>query len=162
MISSKINRHRINEILETFAQTGINQLKESLEKLFNELMIAEREEFINASPYERSDDRKDYSNGFKNKKLLTRTGELDLKVPQVRHSGFYPSCLEKGEKVEQAFKLVLAEAYVQGISTRRVKRLTEELCGKEISSTQVSRFAAILDEEINKFKERPLGAGLFD
>ena len=156
MISNKTNRHQINEILENFAQTGINQLKDSLEKLFNELMLAEREEFINASPYERTDNRKDYSNGFKDKKLLTRTGELNLRVPQVRSSDFYPSCLEKGEKVEQAFKLVLAEAYVQGVSTRKIKRLTEELCGKEVSSTQVSRFAAVLDEEIYKFKERPL------
>ena len=76
----------------------------------------------------------------------------------MRSSEFYPSCLEKGGKVEQAFKLVLAEAYVQGVSTRKIKRLTEELCGKEISATQVSRFAGILDEEIHKFKERPLGA----
>jgi len=53
---------------------------------------------------------------------------------------------------------VLAEAYVQGVSTRKIKRLTEELCGKEVSSTQVSRFAAVLDEEIYKFKERPLGS----
>ena len=61
MISNKTSRHQINAILENFAQTGISHLKESLEKLFNELMIAEREEFINASPYERTDDRKDYS-----------------------------------------------------------------------------------------------------
>jgi len=100
MISNKTNREEINEILENFAQNGINQLKESLEKLFNQLMIAEREEFINAAPYERTSDRKDYSNGFKNKKLLTRTGELNLKVPHVRSSEFYPSCLEKGVRVE--------------------------------------------------------------
>ena len=61
MISNKTNRHQINEILQNFALTGINHLKKSLEKLFNELMIAEHEEFINASPYERTDDRKDYS-----------------------------------------------------------------------------------------------------
>ncbi len=73
MISNKTNREEINEILKNFAQNGINQLKESLEKLFNQLMIAEREEFINADPCERTSDRKDYSNGFKNKKLLTRT-----------------------------------------------------------------------------------------
>ncbi len=78
MISNKTNREEINEILENFAQNGINQLKDSLEKLFNQLMIAEREEFINAGPYERTSDRKDYSNGFKNKKLLTRTGVYAL------------------------------------------------------------------------------------
>lgn len=156
MISNKTNKAMINEILENFAQTGIVQLKESLEELFNQLMLAEREDHIGAGPYERSSERKGYSNGFKNKSLLTRSGQLDLRVPQVREGDFYPSCLQKGEKVEQALKLALAEAYVQGVSTRRMKELTEKLCGKEISSTQVSRFAMVLDEEVQKFKERRL------
>lgn len=157
MISNKSNKTMIHEILEDFANQGINQLKESLEQLFNQLMIAEREDFIGAGPYERSTDRKDYSNGFKNKTLLTRSGKLDLKVPQVRGGDFYPSSLEKGEKVEQALKLALAEAYVQGVSTRRMKEVTEQLCGTEISSTQVSRLSRVLDEEVEKFKERSLG-----
>jgi len=157
MISNKTNKAMIHEVLEAFAQNGIVELKDSLEKLFNQLMLAEREDFIGAAPYERTPERKAYSNGFKDKKLLTRTGELDLKVPQVREGNFYPSCLEKGEKVEQALKLVLAEAYVQGVSTRKMKELTEQLCGKEISSAQVSRFAQVLDEEVDKFKHRPLG-----
>lgn len=161
MISNKTNQAMIHEILENFAQTGIYELQTSLEKLFNQLMLAEREDHVGAAPYERSSERKGYCNGFKNKKLLTRTGELNLKIPQVRDSDFYPSCLEKGEKVEQALKLVLAEAYVQGVSTRNMKELTEELCGKEISSTQVSRFAQVLDEEVTKFKERSLGSYVY-
>ena len=119
MISNKSNTFLIQEVLEEFATRGIDQLKQSLEQLLNQLMIAEREEFIGASPYERTPDRQGHCNGFKNKKLLTRTGELELKVPQVRDSKFYPSCLEKGERVERALKLVLAEAYVQGVSTSR-------------------------------------------
>lgn len=158
MISNKANKAMINEVLEDFARTGIDELKESLEKLFNQLMIAEREDYIGASPYERTPDRKTYSNGFKDKKLLTRSGELNLRVPQVRDGDFYPTCMEKGEKVERALRVALAEAYVQGVSTRRMKALTEELCGKEISSTQVSRCAQVLDEEISKFKNRPLGS----
>jgi putative transposase len=157
MISNKSNHHLIHEVLEDFAKAGMSQLNESLERLFNQLMLAEREEFVKAAPYERTGDRRDYCNGFKNKKLLTRSGELELRVPQVRESGFYPSCLEKGEKVEQALKLALAEAYVQGVSTRKAKKLTEELCGKEISSSQVSRFSELLDEEVQQFKQRPLG-----
>jgi transposase-like protein len=156
MISNKTNTPIIHEILEEFAKNGIEELKNSLEKLFNQLMLSEREEFIGAAPYERTPERRTHSNGFKNKKLLTRTGELNLKIPQVRNCDFYPSCLEKGEKVEQALKVALAEAYVQGVSTRRMKKLTEELCGKEISSTQVSRFAEVLDEEVIKFKNRLL------
>ena len=140
MISNKSNKNLINEVLEDFARNGINELKESLERLFNQLMLAEREDAVGAAPYERTNERKEYCNGFKNKKLLTRSGELELQVPQARGISFYPSCLEKGERVEQALKLVLAEAYVQGVSTRKMKELTEKLCGKEISSTQVSRF----------------------
>ena len=158
MISNKTNRHMIEEVLEQFATQGINQLKESLEQLFNQLMLAEREDFVGAGPHERSDDRRGYCNGFKDKKLLTRSGELELKIPQVREGGFYPSCLAKGEKVEQALKLALAEAYVQGVSTRRMKAVTEELCGKELSSTQISRFSEALDVEVTKFKSRPLGS----
>ncbi|MCB1118569.1 MAG: IS256 family transposase [Chlamydiia bacterium] len=120
-------------------------------------ILAEREDHIGAAPYERTNNRKAYSNGFKDRKLLTNSGELNLKVPQVREGDFYPSCLEKGEKIEQALQLALAEAYIQGVSTRRMKEITEKLCGKEISSTQVSRFAKVFDEEVDKFKNRPLG-----
>jgi putative transposase len=158
VISNKTNKAHINEVLEDFANNGINQLKESLERLFNQLMLAEREEAVKAAPYERTDERKGYCNGFKEKKLLTRSGQLELSVPQVRDMSFYPTCLQKGERVEQALKVALAEAYVQGVSTRRMKALTEELCGKEISSTQVSRFAEVLDEEVKKFRERSLGS----
>ena len=157
MISNKTNKHLINEVLEDFARNGIRELRASLERMLNELMVSEREEAVGAAPYERTVARKGYCNGFKDKKLLTRTGELKLKVPQVRGVDFYPSCLEKGERVEQAIKLTLAEAYIQGVSTRKMKALTEELCGKEISSTQVSRLAKILDEEVQKFKTRKLG-----
>lgn len=161
MISNKANKSMIQEVLESFASTGIAELKDSLEKLFNQLMIADREGYLCASPYERTLDRKGYSNGFKDKKLLTRSGELNLRVPQVRDGQFYPSCLQKGDKVEQALKLALAEAYVQGVSTRKMKEITEELCGKEISSTQVSRFAQVLDEEVERYKKRPLGSYLY-
>jgi len=156
MISDKSNKYFINEVLENFANNNVSQLKESLERLLNQLMFAEREDAIGASPYERTPDRKGYCNGFKNKKLLTRSGELNLSVPQTRNMDFYPSCLEKGSRVERALKLTLAEAYVQGVSTRKMTALTQELCGKEISSTQVSRFSEVLDDEVKKFKERPL------
>lgn len=158
MISNKSNKAHISEVLEDFAMKGISQLKESLEQLFNQLMIAEREEAVGAARYERTSQRRGYCNGFKEKKLLTRSGELELQVPQVRGMHFYPSCLEKGERVEQALKLALAEAYVQGVSTRRMKEITEELCGKEICSSQVCRFAAVLDEEVSKFRQRALGS----
>jgi putative transposase len=78
-------------------------------------------------------------------------------VPQVREGGFYPQALEKGLRSERAFTLALAEMYVQGVSTRKVKAITEELCGVNITSSAVSQAASQLDSELAKWRERPLG-----
>ena len=147
----------IEEALEQLGNQGLESLCPALETLFNELMLIEREQALHASPYERTDQRKGYANGFKNKMLQTRIGKLNLQVPKTRDLPFYPSCLEKGTRSERALGLAMAEMYVNGVSTRRVKRITEELCGLEISSTQVSRMSKLLDEELEKFRNRPLG-----
>lgn len=97
-------------------------------------MELQRREHLNARPYERSEERNGYANGFKAKHIKTRVGELSLKVPQVRDSSFYPSAIERGMRSERALKLAVAEMYVQGVATRRVKAITEELCGFEVSS----------------------------
>lgn len=157
MISNKLLNPHIIDALSTLNQEGLITLAPVLEKLLNELMKIEREQVLNASHYERTEDRKGYCNGFKNKTLATRSGKLELKVPQTRGIAFYPQILERGERAERALKLAVAEMYFAGVSTRRVKQITEELCGLEISSTQVSRLAAILDEELDKFRKRPLG-----
>ncbi len=145
------------EALNDLVQHGLVDIRAAMEKLFNALMTIERECVLQAKPYERSEFRQGYANGFKDKTLHTRCGDLHLKVPQTRDVPFYPSCLEKGERMERALKVTLAEMYVQGVSTDRVKKVTEELCGTEFSSMQVSRMAAVLDEEVTKFKQRPLG-----
>lgn len=124
---------------EFFIPRRTISLNSVLEKLLNELMKIEREAFIGAGVYERSEDRKGHCNGFKDKKLITRSGEPPLKVPQTRGIAFYLQCLERGERSERALKLALAEMYFSGVSTRKVKQITGELCGIEISSTQVSR-----------------------
>ena len=82
-------------------------------------------------------------------------------MPQVRSSGFYPSFLEKGLRSERALKLALAEMYVKGVSTRKVNDILEELCGLQISSTDVSRATKLLDEELSKWKQRPLGKYIY-
>jgi len=84
-------------------------------------------------------------------------GELKLDVPQVRSSQFYPSFLEKGLRSERSLSLALAEMYIQGVSTRKVNSILQELCGLEISSSEVSRAASLLDEELAKWRERALG-----
>jgi transposase-like protein len=83
-------------------------------------------------------------------------GKLELNVPQTRDCEFYPSALERGERSERALKLAVAEMYVQGVSTRKVAKITAELCGLEVTSTQVSRAAALLDEELQAWRNRPL------
>lgn len=156
MISDIIKSKMIAEILEGLINVGTENFAPVLEKLLNELMKIEREKCIGAQPFERTEDRKGYSNGFKGKTLQTRSGPLQLKIPQVRDLEFYPACLEKGCRSEKALKVAIAEMYVQGVSTRHVKKITEELCGFEISSTQVSRLASLLDEELQAFRQRPL------
>jgi transposase-like protein len=82
---------------------------------------------------------------------------LPLKVPQTRDGQFYPQSLERGLRSERALLLAIAEMYVQGVSTRRVKRIVEELCGLEVSSSQVSRAAAELDAMLEAWRNRDLG-----
>ena len=121
-------------------------------------MKVERSQAIGAEPYERSDGRVAYSNGFKPKLLKTRVGAVPVEIPQVRNLSFYPRCLERGERSEKALKVALAQMYLQGVSTRKVTRIVEELCGLEVSSTQISRLAAELDEDLSNWRNRPLGA----
>jgi len=158
MASNKLFSPLIAEALEELNFKDMEGLCPTLQKLLNELMIIERERALKATPYERTDERQGYANGFKDKTLQTRLGKLHLQVPQTRDIPFYPSVLEKGQRSERALALAVAEMYVNGVSTRRVKRITEELCGLEISSSQVSALSKTLDEELEKFRSRPLGA----
>jgi transposase-like protein len=125
--------------------------------LLNTAMLLERQQFIGAAPYQRSAERQAQANGFKDKTLHTRLGALTVAVPQVRQGGFYPQRLDKGVRSERALKLALAEMDVQGVSTRKVAAITEQLCGFEVSSTQVSRAAAELDAVLDAWRTRPLG-----
>lgn len=147
----------IDQVLELLTEQGSDGLLEAARILLDAAMLFERERFLQAAPYERTPDRRDYANGFKPKRLRTRLGELDLRIPQVRNSDFYPQALERGTRCERAVKLALAEMYVQGVSTRKVKAITEQLCGFEVTSSQVSRATAALDEHFKQWRERPLG-----
>ena len=153
----RVNDTKISEAIELIAEKGFAGMTEAMQILFNEAMLIERSRYLQVEPYERSEWRQDYANGFKPKQLKTRLGELSLQVPQVRSSAFYPSFLEKGIRSERALKMALAEMYVQGVSTRKVDAILQELCGLQVSSTEVSRAAKLLDEELAKWKQRPLG-----
>jgi transposase-like protein len=132
-------------------------MAQAMELLLNECMKVERQQALGVGPYQRGEARRGQANGFKPKQLKTRVGPLNLQVPQVRGASFYPKALERGSRSEKALRLALAEMYVQGVSTRKVSQITEELCGCEISSSDVSRATALLDEELAKWRNRPLG-----
>jgi len=142
---------------KVFAEKGLDAIPEMLRVLINQVMQAERSNYLQAGEYERTEDRKGHANGYKPKTVRTRMGEITFAVPQVREGGFYPSALEKGLRSERALVATLAEMYVQGVSTRKVKAITEELCGIEVSAMQVSRATAQLDEVLQEWRERPLG-----
>lgn len=146
------------ELMQPILENGADGLREAMEQLLNLAMKAERSQFLQADPWQRSDARQGYANGYKEKMWRTRLGELQLKVPQTRQTAtaFYPSALERGQRSERAFNLALAEMYVQGVSTRRVNAIMEELCGTQVSSAMVSRAAAELDETLSAWRNRPL------
>ena len=147
----------IDQAVELLKANGFDGLAEAVTVLLNSAMVAERSDYLGVAPYERSASRLGYANGYKDKALKTRLGMLPLKVPQTRDSEFYPQSLERGLRSERALLLAIAEMYVQGVSTRRVKKIVEELCGMEVSSTQVSRAAAELDEMLEAWRTRDLG-----
>ena len=154
----EVQDNALEGILELLCEEGFEGLGAALERLLNELMKMERGAHLGARPYERTSERRGYANGFKPKRVRTRMGELALSVPQTRESDFYPSCLERGLKSERALRLALAEAYVVGVSTRKMAQLSEQLCGVKVSSSAVSRAAAALDETLEAWRERPLAA----
>ena len=152
----------IRTAMESLIENGLDGMGEAIRILMNEAMKIERSDYLQATPYERNEDRVGHANGFKDKTVCTRVGDVTLQVPQVRGVpadlvGFYPRSLEKGLRSERALKLAIAEMYVQGVSTRKVAQITQELCGVEVTSAQVSRASQLLDEELEIWRTRPLG-----
>ena len=148
-------------LLEELTANGIEALPDLFRVLLNSAMQIERQKHLGAAPNERTDQRTGYANGYKDKTLKTRIGQVTVAVPQVREvngqgGGFYPQSLERGTRSERALKLALAEMYVQGVSTRKVAAITEQLCGFSVSSGQVSQAAKQLDETLEAWRSRPL------
>jgi putative transposase len=149
------------ELLERVNQQGFDILPELIQLIINAAMQAERQQYLKAEPYQPTEERQGHANGYKPKTVHTRVGNITFSIPQVREGGFYPEALEKGLRSERALMLVIAEMYVQGVSTRKVKAVTEKLCGVALSSTQVSHATALLDTDLEKWRNRPLGEYLY-
>ncbi len=145
-------------LLEQLTTQGLDALPDLFRVLLNAAMQIERQNHLGAALHERTEGRTGHANGYKDKTLATRLGQITVAVPQVREGGFYPQSLEKGARSERALKLALAEMYVQGVSTRKVAAITEQLCGFSVSSGQVSQAAKELDATLEAWRQRPLAA----
>jgi transposase-like protein len=136
-------------------EEGLDFLRESLRWVVQQLMEAEVSELIGAEHGERNPDRLAHRNGYRSRRWDTRAGELELAIPKIRRGSYFPSFLEPRRRSEQALVSVVQQAYVCGVSTRKVDQLVESL-GLRISRSEVSRVCAGLDEQVEAFRSRPL------
>src|SRR5215472_2653532 len=131
-------------------------LKGLIQEALQQVLEAEMEEALQAEKGERTVGRLGYRSGHYGRTLVTRVGKIELRVPQDRQGRFRTEVFERYQRSEKALVGALTEMYVQGVSTRKVKAVTEELCGHEFSSATISRVTAQLDEELQQFARRPL------
>jgi len=136
-------------------------LREIIERVLGEVLEAEMTEHVGVAPYERGEHRKGHRNGHKPRTLRTRVGTLNLLVPQDREGTFSTRLFARYQRNEKALCLALMEMYVEGVSTRKVKDITEELCGISFSKSLVSSLAGRLDAELSAWRCRPLSAKVY-
>lgn len=154
---ASIDRMSLLELLRKSGIDGdVDFLKEALNVLVHALMEVEVAAQIGAERYERNTDRTNHRNGYRHREWDTRVGTLDLRIPKLRKGTYFPSLLEPRKRAEKALLSVVQEAYVHGVSTRKVDELVESLGMKGISKSEVSRICKELDEVVLAFKERPL------
>lgn len=131
-------------------------LREIIQNVLQEMLEAGMAEHLNAAPYERSEGRRGHRNGYKSRNLNTRVGALALMVPQDRDGTFKPELFDRYQRSEKALVTGLMEMYLEGVSTRKVKEITEALCGTSFSKSTVSRLTGSIDEELEAWRNRPL------
>ena len=131
-------------------------VKSAIVLVLNEFMEKERDEYLQAASYERSVERRDYRNGYYERDLTMSVGKLTLKVPRTRNGDFSPSVFEKYARCDQALVLSMLEMVVNGVSTRKVTHIVEQLCGENVSKSFVSSLTQKLDPIVNDWANRPL------
>lgn len=136
--------------------TEENGLKTLLESAVNQILEAQMTEYIGAEAYERSEERKDYRNGYRIREFSTRVGPLLLRIPQTRHGHFRTDIFERYQRSEKALVLSMMEMVVKGVSTRKVSSITEKLCGSSFSKSTVSQLCKTLDVDVKAWNNRPL------
>src|SRR3982751_4627851 len=146
-------------LAEVLRKAGVEEadfLREGVRVLAQELMELELAEHVGAERHERSPERKGERNGYRERPWDTRVGSIELRVPRVRDGSYFPALLEPRRRAERALAAVVQEAYVQGVSTRRVDEVVKALGMDGISKSQVSRVCQALDAEVERFRTRPL------
>jgi transposase-like protein len=139
------------------AGEDVDLIRSSVELVLQALIDAEATAFIGAAPHERSDERTNYRNGHRARLLTTKAGDVELKIPKLRQGSFFPQILERRRRVDKALYAVVMEAYVHGVSTRKVDDLVQALgSATGISKSEVSRICAELDHEMEGFRTRRL------
>jgi transposase-like protein len=136
---------------------GEDGLLKLMQNVVQRVLEEELAAFLQAEPHERTEERMGYRNGYKPRTLTTRLGRMELMVPKDREGRFQTELFERYQRSEKALMLSLVEMYVHGVSTRKVKAITEALCGLDISKSQVSKLAKGLDEDIQNWRSRKLG-----
>ena len=135
---------------------GDDGVKMLMEKVLNQILQAQAAEQLQAAPYERTDDRQGYRNGTRSRKLTTRVGTLTLRIPQLREGQLSTELFARYQRREQALVLALMEMVVNGVSTRKISAITEELCGTAFSKSTVSALCQRLDPVVTAWNTRPL------
>src|SRR6185437_7335398 len=138
------------------AEPDLDTLREGVRVMTQALMELEVAQHLGAERYQRTPNRHGERNGYRDRTWDTRVGSLELRVPRVRDGGYYPTLLEPRRRGERALVAVVQEAYVQGVSTRRVDDLVKALGMSGISKSQVSRLCQALDAEVERFRTRQL------
>ena len=146
-----INYLRKQDLVE-----DIDFLKKASEFMYQRLIDIEAEEVIGAKPYERTPERQTYRNGTRERRLETRVGEVNLKIPKLRQGSYFPSILEPRKRSEEALLAVVQEAYILGVSTRKMDKLIKTMGLQGIDKSKVSRTCKELDEMVTQFRERNL------
>jgi transposase-like protein len=154
MTESKFRSRRLN-LQEIFAADK-DSFRELLREVLQEVLEQEMTEAIGAEKGERSSGRLGYRSGYYGRALVTRVGKLELRIPQDRQGHFSTQIFERYQRSEKALVSALAEMYLQGVSTRKVKAITEELCGHAFSASAISAVNKTLDESLERFAKRPL------
>jgi transposase-like protein len=153
-----LSQSDLSQLLDALrAGGGIDVVRKSVELVLQALIDAEATEQIGAALYERSDTRTNWRNGTRGRLLSTKAGDVELKIPKLRKGSFFPSVLERRRRIDRALFAVIMEAYVHGVSTRKVDDVVQALgLHAGISKSEVSRICGELDESLNAFRTRPL------